>query len=340
MTAARIAARDTEADLALLKIDVNRPLPTMPLGTANDLMVGETVVAIGNAFGYDHTVSLGIVSAVGRDVTLNKDIAYKSLIQTDAAINPGNSGGPLLNVRGELVGVNVAIRAGAQNIGFAIPVDKMLKVAAELIATTNRAGQPLGLVTRDRVTPHETAAPERELLVDSADPSGAAGRSGIKAGDVIVKVAGKEVFTRLDLERHLLDRPASEPLAIEYRRNGLTQTAKLSVEPAARPNSASSELVWNRLGLRLDRANGDAVSKSNKQLHGGLTVEEVRPDSAASRAGIQRGDILIGLHQWEMLTLDNVTYVLTHPELPTFSPLKFFVLRNGTLHRGTLSGME
>src|SRR5262249_55403109 len=110
---AKVLARDPESDLALLKIDVGRPLPTIPLGTATDLMVAETVIAIGNAYGYEHTVTVGVVSAVGRDVTLNKEMSYKQLIQTDAAINPGNSGGPLLNVHGELVGVNVAIRAGA-----------------------------------------------------------------------------------------------------------------------------------------------------------------------------------------------------------------------------------
>src|SRR5439155_15412770 len=110
-------------------------------------------------YGYDHTVSVGVVSAINRDVTLNKDIAYKSLVQTDAAINPGNSGGPLLNIYGELIGVNVAIRAGAQNIGFAIPVDNMIRVAADLISSSRRGGPSLGLVTRDRVTPHETKSP-------------------------------------------------------------------------------------------------------------------------------------------------------------------------------------
>src|SRR6185369_11625894 len=119
--------------------------------TATDLMVGETVVAIGNAYGYDHTVTVGVVSAIKRDVTLNKDIAYKSLIQTDAAINPGNSGGPLLNIKGELIGVNVAIRAGAQGIGFAIPVDTMLRVAADMMSTRKRSGINHGLVCRDRV---------------------------------------------------------------------------------------------------------------------------------------------------------------------------------------------
>src|SRR5439155_452559 len=138
VTSAKLVARDAEQDLALLKIDVANPLPVMPMGTSSDLMVGETVVAIGNAYGYDHTVSIGIVSAINRDVTLNKEISYKSLVQTDAAINPGNSGGPLLNIRGELIGVNVAIRAGAQGIGFAIPVDNMIRVAADLISNSRR----------------------------------------------------------------------------------------------------------------------------------------------------------------------------------------------------------
>ena len=97
-------------------------------------MVGETVIAIGNAYGYEHTVTLGVVSALGRDVTLNKEVSYKSLIQTCASINPGNSGGPLVNIYGDLVGVNVAIRAGAQGIGFAIPVDNMIRVSAALLA--------------------------------------------------------------------------------------------------------------------------------------------------------------------------------------------------------------
>src|SRR5438128_1207596 len=119
---ARVLTRDHDSDLALLKIDVSRPLPTMPLGTSSDLMVGETVIAIGNAYGYEHTVTVGVISALKRDVTLNKEISYKQLIQTDAAINPGNSGWPLLNVNGHLLAVNVAIRAGAQRIGFAIPV--------------------------------------------------------------------------------------------------------------------------------------------------------------------------------------------------------------------------
>src|SRR5438105_6032770 len=104
----------------MIKIDISLPHPTMPLGTSSDLMVGETVIAIGNAYGYEHTVTVGVISALKRDVTLNKEISYKQLIQTDAAIKPGNAGGPLLNVNGELIGVNVAVRSEAQGVGLAM----------------------------------------------------------------------------------------------------------------------------------------------------------------------------------------------------------------------------
>ncbi|HZT83156.1 MAG TPA: trypsin-like peptidase domain-containing protein, partial [Gemmataceae bacterium] len=170
---ARVVARDAESDLALLKIDVGRPLPVMPLGTASDLLVGETVVAVGNAYGYEDTVTVGVVSATKRDVTLNKEVSYKSLIQTDASINPGNSGGPLLNIRGELVGVNVAIRAGAQGIGFAIPVDTMVRVAADMLSVRKRNGTWHGIIGRDRLEESDAApakgeppALRRVLVVD------------------------------------------------------------------------------------------------------------------------------------------------------------------------------
>src|SRR5262249_6713343 len=135
---------------------VNETLATMPLGTSSDIMVGETVIAIGNAYGYEHTVTVGVVSAIKRDVTLNKEISYKQLIQTDASINPGNSGGPLLNINGELIGLNVAIRAGAQGIGFAIPVDSMLRVAADMLSARKRSGLWHGIVATDCVGEPET----------------------------------------------------------------------------------------------------------------------------------------------------------------------------------------
>ena len=124
----------------------DRPLPAIAIGTSSDLMVGETVITIGNAFGYENTVSVGIVSALHRDVTLSDEQVYRNLIQTDACINPGNSGGPLINIDGELIGINVAVRAGAQGIGFALPIDEVKQVAAEMISTRRLASTWHGLV--------------------------------------------------------------------------------------------------------------------------------------------------------------------------------------------------
>jgi serine protease Do len=338
---ARVLARDAESDLALLKIDTTRALPVMPLGTARDLQVGEDVAAIGNAYGYDHTVTSGIVSAVKRDVTLNKEISYKALIQTDAAINPGNSGGPLLNANGELVGVNVAIRAGAQGIGFAIPVDTMIRVAADMLSIRKRNGTWHGLIVRDEVGDADAdGGARRSLVVDRLEANGPAARAGFQPGDAIVHAGDLAVSCSLDLERALLDRAVGEHVPVAVRRGGKEQTLDLVLQTADRATPSAGELVWQKLGVRLQPVGTELVSHSNQQLHGGLLVTEVRSDGAAAKAGIQRGDILVGLHQWEMLTPDNVVFVLTHPDLANFAPLRFYIVRNGQVHRGWIQQVD
>jgi serine protease Do len=345
---ARVLARDAECDLALLKIDADRPLPTAPLGTTRDLMVGETVVAIGNAYGYEHTVTVGVVSATSRDVSLNKEVSYKALIQTDASINPGNSGGPLLNIHGELIGVNVAIRAGAQGIGFAIPVDTMIRVAGRMMgsrAPQGSARSRLGLGVKDEVhaaptgsAPGETAA-LRSVVVDSLEEGSPAARAGLERGDILLAAGDAPIVSSLDLERVLFDRAAGEHMALRYRHGGAEKTADVvlesvraaAIEQAANP---SGDAVWQKLGLRLRPVGADAVGRNYPQFRGGLTVTDVRPDSPADRAGLQRGDILVGLHKFEMLTGEHVQFVLHHPDLPTFQPLKFYIIRSGQLQGG------
>jgi serine protease Do len=326
---ASVLARDSETDLALLKVDVNHPLQVMPLGTSSDLMVGETVIAIGNAYGYEHTVTLGVVSALGRDVTLNKDVSYKSLIQTCASINPGNSGGPLVNIYGDLVGVNVAIRAGAQGIGFAIPVDTMIRSSAAMLAAKPRSGVSHGLAVKDEiVNAHDDTGVLRQAVVERVDPSTPAGKAGVQKGDIVTQIGDMPIATSLDLERALLDHQAGDKIQLVVKRDGTEQKYDLILD---------ASVTWRKLGVRLQPTPTDTVTRTHPQLHGGMLVSDVRPDSPAAKAGIQRGDILLGLHQWEMLTMDNVQFVLNHPDLATFNPIKFYVLRNGTVHRGTIS---
>jgi serine protease Do len=353
-TTARVVARDPESDLALLKIDVNRLLPTIPLGTSQDVMVGETVIAIGNAYGYEHTVTVGVVSATKRDVALNKEMSYKALIQTDASINPGNSGGPLLNISGELIGVNVAIRAGAQGIGFAIPVDSMLQAAAEMMSVRKRNGTWHGLVARDDVLlpPDEADGPvkrvkdegeakaQRRLVVDHPEAGSPAATAGLQRGDVVVKVNGQPVLCTLDLERALLDGHAGDKVPVLVRRKDSEQKLELVLASVERAGAVGGDLIWRKLGVKLAPVAPDVVSRVNQQLHGGLAVTDLRDESAAVRAGIQKGDILVGLHSWEMLSLDNVLFVLNHNDLASFFPLRFYIIRAGQVHRGWMQQVE
>lgn len=339
---ARVVANDKEADLALIKIDPVRSLQVMPFGTSSDLMVGEPVIAIGNAYGYEHTVTQGRVSFKGRDVSLNKDMGYKGLIQTSAPINPGNSGGPLLNVFGELVGVNVAIRAGAQNIGFALPIDFVIGRAADMVGN-RRAGVKHGLVLRNSVSRDATESlARRTVTVEAVEPGSPAATAGFKTGDTIEQVDEIPVFTSIDLERGLIDKGASAKVPVKVSRTGTPpvslnlalDSATVKVATAIAP----ADTVWKRLGMKMQPVGADAVKKANPQLHGGLMVTEVVAGSAAATAGIQKGDILVGLHQWETLRPDDVLFVLNHKDFTSFLPLKFFVARDGKLRDGWING--
>lgn len=331
---ARVLARDPETDLALIKFEANKLLQIAPLGTSKDLMVGETVIAIGNAFGYEHTVTVGVVSATNRDVSLNKDLGYKSLIQTDASINPGNSGGPLLNVLGEVVGINVAIRREAQGIGFAIPAETLIKVSGEMMAGRRRRWNS-GMVLKDELElPRKDSKPLRKLVVEKIDQDGHAAKAGIKAGDVLLKVDDLHISHSLDWERCLIERKPSEPLELSLERDGRQVVGKLTLDRPVSGTANPEEMAWTRLGIKVSPVSGEQISKLHPQLHGGLLVTELKTDSNASRAGIMKGDTIIGLHQWEMLSIDNLIFVLNHPDLGSLNPVRFYVLRSGQLHRG------
>ena len=336
-TNAIVVARNPEIDLAVLKIETSRPLSVMPIGTASDLMLGETVIAIGNAYGYEHSVSLGIVSATKRDVSLNKEMSYKGLIQTDAAINPGNSGGPLVNVHGELVGVNVAIRAGAQCIGFAIPADQMVRTVTDMLRHRRRALNYDGLVCRDLLE-QSTDGLARKVVIDRVDAGSPALAGGFKAGDVVLQAGSVKVATGIDVERAFLERKAGETIAFLVNRQGEEKRLELVLAGAGAIQTVStSDLVWQKLGLQLAPIAPELVTRHSNDLRGGMEVTAVNRGSAAAKAGIRKGDILVGLQQYETLSLDNVNYVLNLPEVAGTSGLPFYILRSGQVRQGKLS---
>jgi len=331
---ARPVAYDRKHDLAIIKIRTGKSLPVMPMGTSSDLMLGESVVAVGNAFGYENTVTSGIISALSRDVDVNDKQSYKNLIQTDASINPGNSGGPLINMAGEVVGINVAIRAGAQRIGFAIPIDDARRVMAELLSVERLDGNYHGLQLKD-----VKQGQRRELRVQGTDSGSPAEQAGFQQGDVLIKVAGNRIVDEVDFERSLLGRKRGKPVEVTVKREGKTKTLPLTLarHSGARVVRANNEHhsdrdiaseTWTLLGLQLKKVDNPAALAGSR-YRGGMRVVKVRPHSPAASNGIRRGDILVGLHIWETVNADNVSYVLNHPRFKTFNPLKFYVVRKG-----------
>jgi serine protease Do len=331
-------AYDAAADLAIVKIPAAKPLSTIHIGTSSDLMVGESVIALGNAFGYEQTVTRGIISALGRDVQVSDTQSYDDLIQTDASINPGNSGGPLLNIDGEMIGVNVAVRAGAQGIGFAIPIDNALQVASRLLNVERLQGRSHGLVTQAE---KGADGPVRVSKVENASP---AEKLGIQPGDQIVRVGSRAVTRPIDLERAFLDRPTGELVTVELRRGGQTLNMDLALADApARPMATPAGLtgddarLWEIFGLNLTQEPQTTFERRSTRYRGGMHVNAVRPNSPASQEGILAGDILVGMQKWETASDQDIQYIITRPNLDQMGKLKFYVLRGQSTLYGHLN---
>jgi len=341
---------DRENDLALIKIDPLHPLKVMPSGTSSDLMLCEKVIAIGNAFGYQSTVTVGYISSLGRDVDANDTQSYRNLIQTDAAINPGNSGGPLVNMMGEVIGINVAIRAQAQKIGFAIPIDDARKAIARLMSVEQLDRTYHGLIAKD-VKQGET----RMLVVDAVQPDSPAALAGLKSGDVIVKAGNIEVTDCVDWERAFLGRPVGDKIEISLKRNEKVESASLAlaaytggrstlatdIAVTPRPAAASDdERFWQQLGIRLTTLPATQKGLVGPKYRGGMRVLDVRADGPATANGIQKGDILVGLDKWETLSTDNVSWILNQQQNQVADgpvSMKFYVIRGQETRYGFLA---
>lgn len=335
---ADLVAYDAAADLAVIKIPAPKPLPTMRIGTSEDLMVGESVIALGNAFGYEQTVTRGVISALGRDVQVSDTQSYDDLIQTDASINPGNSGGPLMNIDGEMIGVNVAVRAGAQGIGFAIPIDSALTVASKLLNVQRLRGRSHGLVTQS-----EDFA-DGPLKVTKVENNSPAEKIGIKPGDEIVRIGSLPVTRPLDVERAFLDRAAGDALAVELRRGGQTVTMSLALVDGPTKSVAQQAVLagddarlWEVFGLNLSEEPRSTFDRRTTRYRGGMHVNTVRPNSPAAQEGILPGDILVGVHKWETASDQDIQYIVSRPNLEQLGKLKFYVLRGQNTLYGHLN---
>lgn len=325
---ARLVAHDPKTDLAIIKVDVGHKLPVINIGTSADLMPAEPVVAVGNAYGYGHTATQGIISELRRTVQVSDDQTYFDLIQTDASINPGNSGGPLMNIDGEMIGINVAVRVGAQGIGFAIPVDQVMETAAKLISAERRGEIRHGVSGKNTLDQDGV-----HFVIEKVDDDSPASNAGLKEGDVITAVADKTVVRGLDFETALLDHRAGDEIDVKIRRAGETLKLPLIIQPGQPAQVATTDRAWSVLGMQLEPIPAQAFRNYNTRYRGGMKVSAVRAGGPAERQGIRRGDVLVGMHIWETISQDNVLFVLNRPEFGQMQPLKFYILRgNETLY--------
>lgn len=295
---ARVIGADVRSDVALIKIEATG-LPRVTQGDPERLKVGEWVVAIGSPFGFDQSVTAGIVSAKGRSLP---DENFVPFIQTDVAINPGNSGGPLFNLRGEVVGINSQIYSrtgGFMGLSFAIPIDVAMDVQRQLRTKgrvqRGRIGVAIQEVTRDLADgfglPRASGA-----LVSSVEPDSPAAQGGIQQGDVIVRFAGREVGASNDLPRIVAAVQPGTSVPVDVYRAGTLQTLKLTVgewqdpkQPAVSANGSRSAVAPNRLGLVL--APPTAAQRRDQGLSEGLVVQ--RSQGAAARAEVRQGDVVL-----------------------------------------------
>jgi serine protease Do len=292
---ARLIGRDPKTDLAVLKVDAPGPLPVAELGDSNQLRVGQWAIAIGNPFGLDRTVTVGIVSATAR--TRVGVTQYDNFIQTDASINPGNSGGPLLNIDGKVIGINTAIVAAGQGIGFAIPINQARDVMQQLITRGRVVRGWLGIVIQDLTDQLAGSFGVKEgggVLVAEVMKGSPADAAGLKAGDIVVELGGSAIKEVPDLQRRVAAVKPGQTmkLTVIRERKPMSFSVKIGEMPSDEPLVAEGPST-DEWGLSVESLTGDAALRLELPVNRGLLVTDVQPGSPAEKAGLRRGDVIL-----------------------------------------------
>ena len=296
---AKVIGRDQKSDIAVIKIDAGRSLPAAPLGDSDRLEVGEWVMAIGNPFGLDHTVTSGIVSAKGRNIGQGP---YDNFIQTDASINPGNSGGPLINLRGEVIGINTAIfsqSGGNVGIGFAIPSNSVKELLPQLRDKGKVVRGFIGASVQ-KVSPEiaETLNinPARGALVADLVKGGPAERAGVKTGDVIIEFDRRPIKDSADLPQQVARVAPGSAVQIKVIRDGKETSLSLTVGEMKETEVAATAQE-GELGLTVQPLTPQLAESFGLERSEGLVISAVKPGSAADEAGLRSGDVVVEVNR-------------------------------------------
>jgi serine protease Do len=307
---AKVIGTDPETDLALIKIDNGSGLPFLKLGDSARMRVGDWVVAIGNPFGLAHTVTAGIISAKGRVIGAGP---YDDFIQTDASINPGNSGGPLLNLEGEVIGINTAIVASGQGIGFAVPSNMAKEVVNQLKSKGKVRRGMMGVTIQplDENAAKALGLPAAKgALVSQVGAGSPAEKAGLASGDVITEVNGQPVKDAHDLTSRIGAIAPGESVSITYLRKGQSKTVKVTLterdpKALAQGGEEGQGQGGDTLGMQLS-----ATDPRTGKPAGGLLVMNVEPGSAAAEAGVRRGDLIVEVNQKPVSTPEEMEAIV------------------------------
>ncbi len=295
---AKLVSADPTTDIAILKIASDKPFHYIRIGTSADLMLGETVIAMGNPLGFATSIAVGVVSAMDREIKAG-GTQYAGLIQTDAAINPGNSGGPLLNIAGELIGINAAIVASAEGLGFAIPVDKVKRTLTSLFRLEETSKMRVG------VEVDETSG---EVVVRTVEANSPALQAGVRVGDAVTALDTEPIDSAFSFWKHLAKRNAGDTIQFGLRRGRQPLTVSLVAAPAPKP--AGEQLAESKFGLVVVALTPSLAETHRLSVGEGIYVEKVQKSSPAHRAGIQPGDVIVQVAGKRLRTMEELGALL------------------------------
>ena len=313
--AKRIGA-DPKTEVALIKIEAKEDLPFLAVGKPDTLQIGEWVIAIGNPFGLKETLTVGVVSAKGRSNIGITD--YEDFIQTDAAINPGNSGGPLLNIDGEVVGINTAIfsrSGGYMGIGFAVPIDMAMRIKEQLVATGKVTRGYIGVILNPGNVTKELAASFGRseaggVLIADVQKDGPADKAGIKSGDILIELNGKKINDNTGFRNDVAQILPNKKAELTFFREG--KVKKVSVTVAAFPDDVHAagegqvnEAVLDKLGLEVQELTDELARQLGYDAQNGVVISDVERGSVAEEAGLRPGMLILEVNRTEVKNVQD-----------------------------------
>lgn len=316
---AKVIGSDQETDLAVIKVEVDHALPTAKLGNSDGMQVGDWVLAVGSPFGLQATVTAGIVSAKGRNIVPNRQ--FQSFIQTDAAINPGNSGGPLVNMEGEVIGINTAILTDTNayaGVGFAMPSNTIAQVYNQLTGPEHRVERgSIGIEFNAQENPAiaRVYGGQGGITISSVVPGSPAERAGLKVGDTIFSVDGKSIKNGDELVSDIASRKPGSKVTLGYFRNGKKDEAAVTVADRAKlfasrlgdqeEGGEQSTPKQSKLGAMVRDLTPEMADRLNVPSGQGVVVQEVKPGSFADDVGLTRGDVILEINKQKVNSIDD-----------------------------------